>query len=231
VVGRVLPFQSTVEELMKLLPVTASANVAVPATTLAGISAEMAGSGLLAFTAKLAAFEVPPPGPGVTTVMLAVEALATSSAGTWAVSDVEELKVVGSGVPFQSIVDELMKLLPVTTSEKVAVPAITLEGEREEIAGTGFTAVMANVAAPEVPPPGAGVTTVMLAVPAALTSDAGTCATSWVAEPYVVGRATPFQLTTDVPTKPVPSTVSENELEPAWTLLGASEDMVASGLL
>lgn len=156
---------------------------------------------------------------------------ATLLAGTCAVSEVDELKVVGSGVPFQSTIDELMKLLPLIASENVAAPAITLEGEREDIAGTGFAAVTAKEATSEVPPPGAELITVMLAVPAEPTSDAGTCATSWVAVPKVVGSATPFQSTTEVARKPVPFTVRENDAEPAWTLLGDSDDIAGSGLL
>lgn len=65
VVGRPLPFQFTVEELMKLLPLIVSGNVPVPAITLAGDRDEIEGSGLLAFTENVAAFDVPPPGSGL----------------------------------------------------------------------------------------------------------------------------------------------------------------------
>lgn len=41
--------------------------------------------------------------------------------------------------------------------------------------------LIVKVAAPEVPPPGAGLTTVMLAEPAAVMSEAGTSAVSWEA--------------------------------------------------
>ena len=41
----------------------------------------------------------------------------------------------------------------------------------------------------DVPPPGAGVCTVMALVPAAAMSAAGACAVSWVALTYVVVRA------------------------------------------
>jgi hypothetical protein len=100
-VGRALPFQFTAEELIKLLPLTVSENVADPAITPVGDSEEIDGIGLLTLMAKVAAFEVPPPGLGVTTVMLAVAAFATSTAGTCALNDVDELKLVGNAVPFQ----------------------------------------------------------------------------------------------------------------------------------
>src|SRR5437879_10696345 len=67
---------------------------------------------------------------------------------------------------------------------------------------------MVNVAGADVPPPGAGLTTVTLAVPAAAMSAAGIVAASWVGETNVVARAAPFQFTVELLTKSPPSTVS-----------------------
>jgi hypothetical protein len=67
---------------------------------------------------------------------------------------------------------------------------------------------MVNVAAAEVPPPGAGLTTVTLAMPSAAMSVAGIVAVSCVGETNVVARAAPFQFTVEVLTKLVPLTVS-----------------------
>src|SRR5438445_6559547 len=67
---------------------------------------------------------------------------------------------------------------------------------------------MVNAAGAEVPPPGAGLTTVTLAVPAAAMSVAGIVAVSCVGETNVVARAAPFQFTVEVLTKLPPLTVS-----------------------
>jgi hypothetical protein len=67
---------------------------------------------------------------------------------------------------------------------------------------------MMNVAAAEVPPPGAGLTTVTLAVPAAAMSVAGIVAVSCVGETNVVARAAPFQFTVEPLTKLPPLAVS-----------------------
>src|SRR2546430_9843918 len=66
---------------------------------------------------------------------------------------------------------------------------------------------MVNVAAAEVPPPGAGLTTVTLAMPAAAMSAARIVAVSCVGETNVVARAAPFQFTVEVLTKLLPLTV------------------------
>jgi len=52
---------------------------------------------------------------------------------------------------------------------------------------------MVNVCAFDVPPPGAGFTTVTSAVPAVATFAAGTIAVSFVEETKVVVKAVPFQ--------------------------------------
>ena len=64
--------------------------------------------------------------------------------------------------------------------------------------------------AAEVPPPGAGVRTWTDAVAADVRSLDGMAACSCVELVYVVGRATPFQSTTDDAVKLLPVTVSVN---------------------
>src|SRR5438552_15957859 len=66
---------------------------------------------------------------------------------------------------------------------------------------------MVNAAGAEVPPPGAGLTTVTLAMPAAAMSVAGIVAVSCVGETNVVARAAPFQFTVELLTKLPPLTV------------------------
>ena len=67
---------------------------------------------------------------------------------------------------------------------------------------------MVNDKAFEVPPPGAGVTTVTGTLPGVTMSLAGIAAVTWPALTNVVVRATPFQRTSEVPTKLLPFTVS-----------------------
>ncbi len=56
----------------------------------------------------------------------------------------------------------------------------------------------------DVPPPGAGLDTVTVAVPATAMSAAVIAAVNRVADTYVVVRFAPFQRTTELLTKPVP---------------------------
>src|SRR5439155_1566806 len=77
--------------------------------------------------------------------------------------------------------------------------------------------VTESVCALEVPPPGAGVTTVTLCVPIPLESLAGSDAESCVELTNVVVRAAPSTCTTEFATKPVPLTVSGNAPPPTNT--------------
>src|SRR2546430_7464550 len=77
---------------------------------------------------------------------------------------------------------------------------------------------MVNVAAAEVPPPGAGLTTVTLAMPAAAMSAARIVAASCVGETNVVARAAPFQFTVELLTKLPPLTVKVAAGPPAVAL-------------
>ncbi len=74
-----------------------------------------------------------------------------------------------------------MKLFPFTVSVKAEPPAVRDVGLILEIAGTGLGAMIAKDWALEVPPPGAGLYTVTVAVPAVTMSEAGIAAVSWVA--------------------------------------------------
>jgi len=80
--------------------------------------------------------------------------------------------------------------------------------------------VTVNVAAAEVPPPGAGFTTVTLAMPAAAMSVARIVAVSCVGETNVVARAAPFQFTVELLKKLPPLTVSVAVGPPAVALVG-----------
>ena len=74
-----------------------------------------------------------------------------------------------------------MKLVPCTVSVNPLYAATLVDGDSEVIVGTGLFELTVNVIAFDVPPPGAGVTTVILGVPLLAMSDAGTCAVNCVA--------------------------------------------------
>ena len=129
---------------------------------------------------KLAAWADPPPGVGLTTVMAAVPAVEISDVVMAAVNCDEEIKVVGRGELFQRTSELLMKLLPLTVNENAALPAWELDGLKLLMTGTGL--LMTKFTAVEVPPPGAGLTTVTADVPAVAISTAGIDAVSCVEE-------------------------------------------------
>ena len=115
---------------------------------------------------NVSAFEVPPPGPGFTTVTGALPWVTMSLAGIAAVTWPAFTNVVVRAAPFQWTLEVPTKLLPFTVSVKAAPPAAVLVGASDVRAGTGFAgALMVNVTPFEVPPPGAGVTTVTGALP------------------------------------------------------------------
>ena len=104
-------------------------------------------------------------------------------------------------------------MLPFTVSRNCAPPDATEDGFKLLIAGTGVAIV--NVSALEVPPPGAGLTTVTLAVPTLVMSTAEIEAVSWEVETKLVVRDAPFQRTSAPLTRPLPLTVRVNALRSA----------------
>src|SRR5882762_6702640 len=197
VVARWLPFHCTMDELMKLLPVTLSVNAAPPATTVLGDREVSVGLGFGAVIVNVCGLDVPPPGVGVNTVTEAVPAVAMSAVVICAVSCVLLPNVVARWLPFHCTMDELMKFVPVSVSVKAAPPATTLLGDREVSVGLGFGAVIVNVCGLELPPPGVGLKTVADAVPAVAMSAVVICAVSCVLLPNVVARWLPFHCTMD----------------------------------
>ena len=95
----------------------------------------------------------------------------------------------------------------------------------------GGGGLIVKVAAEEVPPPGAGVETVTLAVPAVAMSAGVIAAVRLVLETKVVVRALPFHWTMEDDTKFVPVTVRVKAALPASMELGFSEVSVGAGLL
>ena len=93
--------------------------------------------------------------------------------------------------------------MPVTVRVNAGPPPTIVDGDNTVSAGKGLLIV--NVIAADVPPTGAGLNTVTGIVPAAARSPIGTTAEICVALVNVVTSATPFQSTTELETKPVPS--------------------------
>jgi hypothetical protein len=83
--------------------------------------------------------ELPPPGPGFTTVTGAVPAFTNSVAGTVATIEIVVCDVTVRAVPAKVTEDDERKLLPVIASERSGDPALALDGDSDVIAGTGFT--------------------------------------------------------------------------------------------
>jgi hypothetical protein len=123
-------------------------------------------------------------GAGLLAVTLNVPAVAISAAGIEAVTCVALTKVAAIELPLNEIVPPEMKPVPLTVSVKVAPPTRALAGESDVIVGTGLFTV--NVAAVDVPPPGPGLVTVTLNVPALAISGAVIAAVSCVALTNVV---------------------------------------------
>jgi len=129
-------------------------------------------------TEKFWAFEVPPPGDGLKTVTAAKPGVAISVAGIETISSVLLRKVVVRVEPFQRTSDVVTKPVPITDRVKAGPPAGVDDGLRRVTVGVGFPTTIENGTEFDVPPPGAGLTTVTLADPSAATSPAGIAAVS-----------------------------------------------------
>lgn len=225
VAGMVVPFQATLDDGRKFVPVTVRVRPFAPTFVEDGLIAEIVGDGFA--VAKSAATDVPPPGLGLVTVMLADPAAAMLGAGTAALSCVEDTNVVVRLVPFHCVVEFETKLDPFTVRVNDDPPRSADAGDKEEMDGAGLLIV--NDAAADVPPPGAGFTAETLAVPAVATSAAVTAAVSCVADTNVVARPAPFHCTVEVEMKLVPFTVSENAPPPAVADDGEREATAGDG--
>lgn len=129
---------------------------------LAGVTAICAVGTWL--TGKLTAFEVPPPGVALITVMLPLPGAAISVCEIVARNCVALTNVVVRLLPFHCTVEPLINPVPFTVSVNCVLVAKTLVGASVVIAGTGL--LTASDKAFDSPPPGTGFTAVMLTVPA-----------------------------------------------------------------
>ncbi len=87
-----------------------------------------------------------------------------------------------------------------------------------------------NVAAADVPPPGAGLVTVTCALPELATSAAGMLAVSLTELTSVVVRLEPFHCTTELEMNPEPVTANVNAWLPSVTLAGDMPLTTGAGL-
>lgn len=131
--------------------------------------------------------------------------------------------------PFHNTCEEAMNPLPITETLKAVDPKPAEEGRIEAIEGAGFAAIVKEIAL-DVPPPGAGFTTVIAAVPVLARSAAVTAAANCVALTNVVTRLDAFHCTCEEATNPLPLKVSVNAPELLIAEAGRIELSVGAGL-
>ena len=124
-------------------------------------------------------------------------------------------------------VDVDTKFEPVMVSATASPHAFSDAGAIELRVGPGL--LILNVTDDEVPPPGAGVKTVMSREPDEAMSVARMVAVSWVADTKVVARLAPLTRTTELLAKLVPVTVSVRVPPPAGALSGLMLDNEGAG--
>src|SRR5215470_20239091 len=156
--------------------------------------------------------------------------LATSVACNAILTCVAESTVTVRAWPPTVAVAPAAKPVPVAVSVKAALPAVTLAGLRVLMLGVGFTGATVSGRAADVPPPGAGVNTVMLGVPAAAISLAGMAAVSCVDETNVVVRPAPLTCTIELFVKLEPVAVRVKGTPPADAAVGLMLDRTGAGV-
>jgi hypothetical protein len=204
VVVRLTPFHLTTEVEEKFVPVTVSVKAEPPAGAQAGLRLVMVRGGMR--IENVSAFEAPPPGAGLKTVIGTFPVAVILAAGTVALNCVGEPKVVARSAPFRLTLDPETKSLPYTFKVKLGPSTVTAPGFKAVSTGTGLT--MEKVIGFDWFLSGVGLMTVMLAVPRVAISEAEMVALTSVGDAYVVGLSELFHWTTEPGTKFVPVTVS-----------------------
>src|SRR6185369_17855222 len=101
-------------------------------------------------------------------------------------------------MPFQRTIEPATKFDPLTLSVNAGPPAVADTGFRLRITGTGFGVLTTpKNSVFDVPPPGAGVNTVIASEPTEDTSEVRICAVSWDPLTKPVDRGDPFTWTTE----------------------------------
>jgi hypothetical protein len=130
--------------------------------------------GMETYAVKYCAALVPPPGPGVATVIGKTPGVAKLDAGTVAVRDVELTKVVGTADPFSSTEEVNTKPVPATLIETALLIGPALTDSDASVGEGGY--VIPTCRALETGGLAVGMLTVTLAVPTAVSRLAGTVA-------------------------------------------------------
>src|ERR1039458_869341 len=218
VVVSALPFHFAVAPETKFVPLIARVKPGPPALAELGLKVVIVGvRGLIV---KVAPGDVP---LGVTTVTVAVPAVAIWLGETAASSVFALTNNVGSGVAFQLTVAPGTKFVPVSSSAKAGPPTVAELGFKLVMVGGGGELIVNDAAAEGLPI----AVTVRLGVPAEAIRLSGTAALSSVELTYNVLSAVPFQFTVAPGMKFVPVKVSANDGPTAMAELGLKVAIVA----
>ena len=223
----VCPFACTVAPVAKFDPL--SEMVAGPAGFV--ITAMLDGlteatTGCAPSTSSSVGVVALPPGPGLLTVIWPRPKVCTSVAVSATCSDVALTNVVGRVCPFHNTVEFASNPVPATVTTAGA-PCGTLAGINPAIAGVGLITVKPEGA--ELPPPGAGFTTVIDVAAPAASAAAGTVTCNTVALTNLVANAVPLNEAVEVAMNPLPLSVTTCVGAPATTLVGDTPDTAGVG--
>jgi len=245
VVGRIAPLTRTTEALVKFVPVAVSAKSPPPIATLAGaILVSVGASGgdctslagldvLGAVILRLALFDIHTPlvqDAWFATWTTTAPWVTTSVASSAILTCVVESTITVRAWPPTVAVAPAANPAPVAVRMKAPLPAVTLAGLRLLMLGVGLTLATVSGRAPDVPPPGAGVDTVMLGIPATAISLAGMAAVSCVDETNVVVRPAPLTWTIELFVKLEPVAVRVKAAPPADAAVGLMLDRTGAGV-
>src|SRR6202044_2429725 len=139
VVVRALPFTSITVEGVKPVPLTAITGEEVPITSVAGLTAVIAGVGFDATIASVAGGEVPPPGAGFMAVKERLATADTSAAVSVRLTWLPLMNVVVRAVPLTSMTVVGTNRVPVTVSNVEVEPIVSLAGENDAMVGAGLS--------------------------------------------------------------------------------------------
>lgn len=170
---------------------------------------------------------MPPPGPGVNTMISKVPAVSRSVAGRIAVNCAALTKVVPRDELSNCTTDEETNPDPFTVRVSAVSPTKALAGTMFDVEGRGLFTV--NGSALDSPPPGRGLNTVMLNVPAVSRSDASIEASTRSLLTRRVTLSDPLNRTTEPAMNPVPFTVMVNASSRTVLLVGDRLVMVGTG--
>ena|SRR3989344_9136871 len=130
-----VPFHQTTEIDKNPVPVRFIIKPGLPAIFEEGFMLINVGAG--GFTVNgSGGFEVPPPGAGLVTVILNIPTVGTEEMTV--VNWVAETYMVFNPRPFQLMVDEVMKLVPLTVNVKPGSPWVLEEGFKLVMVGSGL---------------------------------------------------------------------------------------------